>query len=403
MLDFEKVVENLVRTRNLEREDILNVFKAVVEDAVKKYYNTNVEFQMGKEMKVIVYKKVVRKVNDPANEISIQEAKKYDFQVIEGSEVKVPIPLENLPRAVVYRIRDKFLEKLKDREKQIILMDFSKRIGQIVRGKVQRINKKDNSVILAIERSDAEGKLSLNEMLPSEFEKIKQGETKKAVIIGIDEKEKYVLLSRTHPDFLKKLLEEEIAEILDGTVEIKQVARIPGKRSKVAVFSRETRIDPVAVVVGIKGTRLNPIQKELEGEKIDIVKWDPDIIKFSVNALQNPHIITAYKLEDKIYVVVEDEHIGEVKGSEGLNVILASKLIGKDIVILGLLEYSKPKNVVTIIEIQKQFPVSVVELLRNNGLYSFNEEPTLASLYNIGLDEKTALKLIEFIEEKLNE
>ena len=403
MLDFEKVVENLVRTRNLEREDILNVFKAVVEDAVKKYYNTNVEFQMGKEMKVIVYKKVVRKVNDPANEISIQEAKKYDFQVIEGSEVKVPIPLENLPRAVVYRIRDKFLEKLKDREKQIILMDFSKRIGQIVRGKVQRINKKDNSVILAIERSDAEGKLSLNEMLPSEFEKIKQGETKKAVIIGIDEKEKYVLLSRTHPDFLKKLLEEEIAEILDGTVEIKQVARIPGKRSKVAVFSRETRIDPVAVVVGIKGTRLNPIQKELEGEKIDIVKWDPDIIKFSVNALQNLHIITAYKLEDKIYVVVEDEHIGEVKGSEGLNVILASKLIGKDIVILGLLEYSKPKNVVTIIEIQKQFPVSVVELLRNNGLYSFNEEPTLASLYNIGLDEKTALKLIEFIEEKLNE
>ncbi len=403
MLDFERVVENLVRTRNLEREDILNVFKSVVEDAVRKYYNTNVEFQIGKEMKVIVYKKVVKKVNDPANEISIQEAKKYDPQAIEGSEVKVPILLENLPRTVVYRIRDKFLEKLKDKEKQIILMDFSKKIGQIVRGKVQRINKKDNSVILAIERSEAEGKLSVEEMLPSDVEKIKQGDTKKAVIIGIDEKEKYVLLSRTHPDFLKKLLEEEIAEILDGTVEIKQVARIPGKRSKVAVFSRETRIDPVAVVVGIKGTRLNPIQKELEGEKIDIVKWDPDIIKFSVNALQSPHIITAYKLEDKIYVVVDDEHIGEVKGSEGLNVILASKLIGKDIIILGLSEYSKPKNVVTIIEIQKQFPVSVIELLRNNGLYSFNEEPTLASLYNIGLDEKTALKLIEFIEEKLNE
>ncbi|MEO0225171.1 MAG: NusA N-terminal domain-containing protein [candidate division WOR-3 bacterium] len=392
MLDFERVVENLVRTRNLEREDILNVFKSVVEDAVRKYYNTNVEFQIGKEMKVIVYKKVVKKVNDPANEISIQEAKKYDPQAIEGSEVKVPILLENLPRTVVYRIRDKFLEKLKDKEKQIILMDFSKKIGQIVRGKVQRINKKDNSVILAIERSEAEGKLSVEEMLPSDVEKIKQGDTKKAVIIGIDEKEKYVLLSRTHPDFLKKLLEEEIAEILDGTVEIKQVARIPGKRSKVAVFSRETRIDPVAVVVGIKGTRLNPIQKELEGEKIDIVKWDPDIIKFSVNALQSPHIITAYKLEDKIYVVVDDEHI-----------ILASKLIGKDIIILGLSEYSKPKNVVTIIEIQKQFPVSVIELLRNNGLYSFNEEPTLASLYNIGLDEKTALKLIEFIEEKLNE
>jgi N utilization substance protein A len=403
MSDFEKVIENLIRTRNLEREDVLNVFKSVVEDAVRKYYNTNVEFQMDKDMKVVVYKKVVRKVNDPANEISLQEAKKYDLQAIEGSEVKVPIPLENLPRAVVYRIRDKFLEKLRDREKQIILMDFSKKIGQIVRGKVQRINRKDNSVILAIERTDAEGKLTLSEMLPSEFEKIKQGETKKAVVIGIDEKEKYVLLSRAHPDFLKKLLEEEIAEILDGTVEIKQVARIPGKRSKVAVFSRETRIDPVAVVVGIKGTRLNPIQKELEGEKIDIVKWDPDIVKFSVNALQSPHIITAYKLEDKIYVVVEDEHIGEVKGSEGLNVILASKLIGKDIVILGLSEYSKPKNIVTIIEIQKQFPVSVVELLRSNGLYSFNEEPTLASLYNIGLDEKTALKLIEFIEEKLNE
>ena len=403
MDDFERVVENLVRTRNLERDDILNVFKSVVEDAVKRYYNTNVEFHLGDEMKVIIYKKVVKKVNDPANEISIQEAKKYDAQAIEGSEVKVPISLENLPRAVVYRIRDKFLEKLRDREKQIILMDFSKKIGQIVRGKVQRINKEDNYVILSIERSDAEGKLPVNEMLPSEIEKIKQGETKKALIIGIDEKEKYVLLSRTHPDFLKKLLEEEITEILDGTIEIKQVARIPGKSSKVAVFSRETRIDPVAVVVGIKGTRLNPIHKELGEEKIDVVKWDPDIIKFSVNALRDSRIITAYKLEDKIYVVVNDEHIGEVKGSEGLNVILASKLVGKDIIILGLSEYSKPKNVVTIIEIQKQFPLSVVELLRNNGLYSFSEEPTLASLYNIGLDEKTALKLIEFIEEKLNE
>jgi len=408
--EFEEKLEQLIKTRNLDRDDIINTLKSVVLEVASKYYKTKVDFQIDEEMKVIVYKKVVKKVNDPSNEISIQEAKKYDSQAIEGSEVKVPIPLQLLPRAVVYKVSDRFVQKLKDKEKQIAIKEFSKKIGEIVRGEVQRIIKKENSVILALETREkllentiAEGKLAYNELIPGEFEKIRVGEKKLAVIIDIDEKNNYVLLSRTHPNFLKKLLEREIPEIIDGTIEIKQVSRIPGKRAKVAVFSRESRIDPVGTVVGSKGTRLNPIQKELGGEKIDIVKWDSDLIKFAVNSLQSQYIITAYKLEDKIYVVVEDEHIAEVKGQEGSNVILASKLTGKDIIILGLSQYIKPKGIVTLIEIQKQFPHTIIEILRKHGYYSFNEEPTLASLYNIGLDEKTALKLIEFIEEKLNE
>ncbi|MEO0143752.1 MAG: transcription termination factor NusA [candidate division WOR-3 bacterium] len=401
--EFEMVIEQLVRTRNLDRDDIINVFKSVVLETTAKYYNTNVDLQMDDGMKVVVLKKVVRKVTNPANEISIQEAKKYDSQAIEGSEVKISIPIEQLPRAVIYRIRDKFIQKIRDKERQVIVKEFSKKVGEIVRGEVQRIIKKENAVVLAIERTDAEGKLPINEMLPGEFEKIKQGEKKLAVIIGIDEKDNYILLSRTHPDFLKRLVEREIPEIMDGTIEIKQVARIPGKRAKIAVFSRESKIDPVGTVVGSKGTRLNPIQKELGGEKVDIVKWDSDPVRFAVNALQSPYIITAYKIEDKIYVIVDDEHVGEVKGFEGSNVILASKLIGKEIVILGISSYSKPKGVVTLIEIQKNFPPTVIEILRKHGYYSFNEEPTLASLYNIGLDEKTALKLIEFIEDNLNE
>ncbi len=401
--EFEMIIEQLVRTRNLDRDDIVNVFRNVVLETVSKYYGTDVDLQIDSDMKVIISKKVVKKVNNPANEVAIQDAKKYDSQAIEGSEVKVPILINELPRAVVYKIRDKFVERLRDRERQIVVREFSKRIGEIVRGEVQRIIKKENAVVLAIERADAEGKLAYNEMLPGEFERIRQGEKKQAVVIGIDDKNNYVLLSRTHPDFLKRLLEREIPEIIDGTVEIKQVARIPGKRAKVAVFSKESKIDPVGTVVGSKGTRLNPIQKELGGEKIDVVKWDGEVVRFAVNSLQSPYIITAYKLEDKVYVIVEDDHVGEVKGSEGSNVILASKLIGKEIVILGLSSYSKVKGILTLIEIQKQFPPTVIEILRKYGHYSFNETPTLASLYNIGLDEKTSLKLIEFIEDNLNE
>ncbi|MCS7244622.1 MAG: transcription termination factor NusA [candidate division WOR-3 bacterium] len=401
--EFEEKIEQLVRTKNLDREEIINTLKSVIIEAASSYYRTNVEIQLDNKWTVVVPKKVVKRVKEPSNEISIQDAKKYDSQAIEGAEVRVPISIEQLPRAVVYKIMNKFTQRLKDKERQIIVKEFSKKIGEIVRGEVQRIIKKENSVILAIERVDAEGKLPFSELLPGEFEKIKQGEKKLAVITGIDDKENYILLSRTHPDFLKKLLEREIPEIMDGTVEIKQVARIPGKRSKVAVFSRELKLDPIGTVIGSKGTRLNPIQKELGGEKVDIVKWDNDLIKFAVNAIQSPYVLTAYRIEDKIYIVVEDEHVGETKGVEGYNVILASKLIGKDIVILAYSEYIKPKGIVTLLEIQKSFPPTVLEILRKHGFYSFNEEPTLASLYNIGLDEKTSLKLIEFIEEKLNE
>ncbi len=407
--DFNAIVDTLVRTRNLNRNDIVEVLRKTIEDAVKSYYKTDAEVSIDRNsIKITLSKKVVKNVKNPANEISIDEAKKYDPQAIEGSEVRITMDARDLPRAVVYRIQNRFVNDIKNIERKILIKDFEHRIGELVRGKIQRINRRTGAVLLSIEVPGAEditteGIIPPSELIPGEIEKFRQGETRRAVIIGVDNVKYYVLLSRTHPDFLKRLLEMEIPDIQDGTIEIKQVARIPGKRAKVAVYSRVSTIDPVAAIVGTRGIKVTSLQRELYNEKVDIVRWDPDIIRFAINALQPAPVITAYMYGDRIYAVVDEEHIKEAKGAEGMNVILASKLVGKDIQIVPFKEYRKPAGVVTLIDISRQFPSSVVEYLRRAGYYSFSEVPTLASLYKAGLDEKTSLKLIEFIEEKLEE
>ncbi len=407
--EFNAMVDYLVRTRNLNRNDIIEVLKKVIEDAVKAYYKTDAEVSVGEDsIKVTISKKVVKNVKNPANEIGIEEAKTYDPEAIEGSEVKITIDSRDLPRAVIYRIQNRFVNDIRNIERKILIKDFEHRIGELVRGKVQRINRRTGSVFLSIEIPGmeditTEGIIPASELIPGELEKFRQGDPKKAVIIGTDNVRYYVILSRTHPDFLRRLLELEIPDIQDGTIEIKQVARIPGKRAKVAVYSKVSSIDPVAAIVGTRGVKMTGLQKELHNEKVDIVRWDPDIIRFAINALQPAPVITAYMLDDRIYAVVDEEHIKEAKGAEGSNVILASKLVGKDITIVPFKEYRKPRGVVTLIDISRSFPSSVVEYLRRSGYFSFNEVPTLASLYKAGLDEKTALKLIEFIEEKLEE
>ena len=406
--DFNAIVDTLVRTRNLNRSDIVEVLKKTIEEAVKSYYKTDAEVSVDRDsIKITIHKKVVKNVKNPSNEISIEEAKKYDPDAIEGSQVRITIDAKDLPRAVVYRIQNRFINDIKNIERKILIKDFEHRVGELVRGKVQRINRRTGTVLLSIEVPGAEditteGIIPSSELIPGEIEKFRQGETKRAVILGVDNVKYYVILSRTHPDFLKRLLEIEIPDIQDGTIEIKQVARIPGKRAKVAVYSKLSTIDPVAAIVGTRGIKVTTLQRELHNEKVDIVRWDPDIIKFAINALQPAPVITAYIHGDKIYAVVDDEHVREAKGAEGMNVILASKLVGKDIQIVPFKEYRKPKGVVTLIDISRNFPASIVEYLRKAGYYSFSEVPTLASLYKAGLDEKTALKLIEFIEENLD-
>ncbi len=409
--EFNEILEHLVRNRNLNKEDVINELKRVLQESASWYYKTDAEVRIDGDIEVLIRKKVVKKVKNPANEITLEEAKKYDPEAIEGSEVKISLKAHELPRAVIYRAQNKFISSLRRLEKKALLRYFEGSIGELVRGKVQRVNRRRGEVILSIERANipenisAEGYLSSEELIPGEIDQIKPGpkERLRAIIIGIDEKRAYILLSRTHPDFLRELLKVEIPDIQDGTIEIKQIARIPGKRAKVAVYSRNANIDPVAACVGTKGVKLNSIQKELRDEKVEIVKWDSDVVRFAVNSISPIPAITAYLLDDKIYIVVSDEDVAEAKGKEGTNVRLASKLVGKEVVIIPYSEYTKPKGVVTLIEIGKEFPKVVVEALVKGGYYSFNDVPTLASLYKVGLDERTALKLLEFIEEKLNE
>jgi len=212
-----------------------------------------------------------------------------------------------------------------------------------------------------------------------------------------------VILSRTHPDFLRGLLEFEIPEVSEGTVEVKAVARIPGKRSKVAVRSKDPKVDPIGACIGIRGTRIQPIVKELSNEKIDVIKWDPDPIRFTALAMSPAKPLVIYEDDDKIYFVVEEDKVPEAKGKEAQNVILASKLVGKEIVVIPVSEMKPPKDAVTLLELDG-IDDEVKEKLRDAGFYVFKEIPSLAELVAVeGIDEETAIKVLEKIEEKLEE
>ncbi|MEJ5167351.1 MAG: transcription termination factor NusA [Thermoanaerobaculia bacterium] len=328
------VLKEASREKDLEMEFIIKALEDAIATAARKFYHLDEKVYAHHDPEkdiIIAYtqKKVVEKVEDPKEEISLEEARKIDPNINIGDFIKRELDLSKLGRIAAQTAKQVLCQRIRDAERIKIYREYIQKIGDLVTGPIKRFEKGE----IIVDLGKTEAKIPKDQQ--SKMEKWSIGERIRAVIIDVLEKGTgpQVILSRTDPRLLVRLLEVEVPEIYDGTVIIKNAVRDPGERAKVAVFSRNRDVDPVGACIGIKGARIQAITRELRGEKIDIIPWAEDIVTFAQNALApakiNRVLVKANPDGTKsIDVVVDDNSLSLAIGKKGQNVRLASELIG---------------------------------------------------------------------------
>jgi N utilization substance protein A len=320
--------------------------------ASRKYYKTNEDISARFDtetgiVEIFAVKRVVEIVENPNLEISLKEAVEIDETLEVDDTVEIPKPTDVLGRIAAQTAKQVILQKVREAERQNIFDEYSQKISEMVNGVVKRFEGPD--IIVDIGKTEA--LLPLREQ--SRAETYKQGERIRAVIVKVlpVAKGPQVILSRTDPQLLVHLFEMEIPEIYDGTIVVKSAVHEPGDRAKVAVASLDRDVDPVGACVGMKGSRINNIIRELRGEKIDIVQWSEDPVQYAANAL-NPAKISKVLIMDPaekhMEVIVEEKQQSLAIGKKGQNVRLASKLIGWQIDVKS--EEQKKLEVLSVME-----------------------------------------------------
>jgi N utilization substance protein A len=334
---LQQTIEALAKEKGIEPDVVISAIEEAVATASRKYYKTgeNLKTRFNMEtgqVDLFALKKVVQEVTDTATEIAIDDARQqFDEETAAGielgDEMEFPKPTEVLGRIAAQTAKQVIFQKVREAERENIFAEYNERIGEVVNGTVKRFENGD--IILEIGRIEA----VLPRKEQSRAESYSPADRVRAVIKGVNRSAKgpQIMLSRTDPALLIKLFEQEVPEIYDGTVMIRGAVREAGDRAKVAVFSRERDVDPVGACVGMKGTRVQSIIRELRGEKIDIVEWSDDPIAFVTNALSPAKVQRVSIVDDRervMEVVVEDQQLSLAIGKKGQNVRLAAKLTG---------------------------------------------------------------------------
>src|SRR5947207_2014998 len=338
---LQQTIEALAKEKGIEPDVVISAIEEAVATASRKYYKTgeNLKTRFNTEtgqVDLFALKTVVEDVTSPATEIAIAEAREmyrplYGDEVANsielGDEMEFPKPTEVLGRIAAQTAKQVIFQKVREAEREHVFAEFNERIGEVVNGTVKRFENGD--IILEVGRIEA----VLPRKEQSRAESYTPGDRARTVIKGVNRGAKgpQIVLSRTDPALLIKLFEQEVPEIYDGTVVIRGAVREAGDRAKVAVYSRERDVDPVGACVGMKGTRVQSIIRELRGEKIDIVEWSEDTIAFVTNALSPAKVQRVSIVDDRervMEVVVEDKQLSLAIGKKGQNVRLAAKLTG---------------------------------------------------------------------------
>jgi N utilization substance protein A len=322
----------LSKERDVEPRVIIAAIEESLRVAAAKFYqhgeNVQVLFRPEKgELRVFTRKKVVEEVQSPGQEASLEEARKVDRQAKVGDEVGFDLPADTLGRIAAQAAKQVIFQKVRDAEQEKVYEEFAPRLGEIVTGTVRRVEE----TVFIVEVNRAEVVFPVREKLPNE--EFQRGDTVKAAITQVvrGPKGPQVVVSRTSPRFLAKLLETEIPEIANGAIEIKDIVRQPGERSKVAVTSLERDIDPVGACIGVKGNRILAISRELQGEKIDIISWSPNPVAYAKAALSPARVerlIILDKNDKAMAAEVPADQLSLAIGKKGINVKLASRLVG---------------------------------------------------------------------------
>jgi N utilization substance protein A len=338
---LQQTIEALAKEKGIEPDVVISAIEEAVATASRKYYKTgeNLKTRFNTEtgqVDLFALKTVVEEVANAATEISITEAREmyrplYGDEVANsielGDEMEFPKPTEVLGRIAAQTAKQVIFQKVREAERENVYNEYSERVGDVVSGTVKRFENGD----IIVELGRIETQLPRKEQ--SRAENYTVGDRVRAVIRGVNRSAKgpQIVLSRTDPALLIKLFEQEVPEIYDGTVVIRGAVREAGDRAKVAVYSRERDVDPVGACVGMKGTRVQSIIRELRGEKIDIVEYSEDPILFVTNAISPAKVQRVSIVDDGervMEVIVEDKQLSLAIGKKGQNVRLAAKLTG---------------------------------------------------------------------------
>jgi N utilization substance protein A len=341
--DILNALWELEKEKGIPKDVVLDAIKSALETGYKKNFSKATNFTVDidnvtGEYKLYQNKTVVENVENKNLEISQEEAKFIDPKLQLGDVVKIEIkPKKDFGRIAAQTARQVILQKIREAERESIFSEFYGRESDIVTGIVQRENKGN----IFVDLGKIEGILTVNEQIPGET--YKPGERIKTVILEVKNTGKgaNILLSRSHPDLVKRLFELEVPEIHDGIIEIYSIAREAGSRTKIAVFSHDPNVEPIGSCVGNKGIRVKNIIDEINQEKIDIIIYDKDPEKFIANSLGPAKIIkvTANEKEKTAVAVVPDNQLSLAIGKEGQNVRLAAKLTGWKIDIISESQY----------------------------------------------------------------
>ena len=323
-------LEELEKEKGIKKEELLESIKTALITAYKRNFNSleNVNVEMDEKTgatHVYSVKEVTKKVSDNTLEICLEEAKKINKNLKVGDSVEIEIVPRDFGRIAAQTAKQVIIQKLRETERNLVFNEYNERKGEIVTGLVQKADKH----IVVLDLGKLEGIMLTKDQIPTETYKV--NDKIKGYVVDVERGEKGVpqaIVSRTHPDFVRKLLEFEIPEIYEGLIEIKSVSRDPGLRSKVAVYSPNENIDPVGSCVGQKGIRIQNVINELHGEKIDVIEWNADPSIFIASALLPAQIMAVdIKEEEKFaQVIVPDDQLSLAIGKSGQNARLAAKL-----------------------------------------------------------------------------
>jgi N utilization substance protein A len=346
-LELLQIADAVAREKAIDRKIVLGAMEEAIAKAARSRYGSETEVRAeidpkSGELHLSRHMLVMDAVENPASQISLDDARRRHPAAQIGDTIADPLPPLEYGRIAAQSAKQVIVQKVREAERDRQYEEYKDRIGDIVNGIVKRVEY--GNVVVDLGRGEAI--VRRDEMLPREV--FRNGDRVRAYIYDVRREQRgpQIFLSRTHPQFMSKLFAQEVPEIYDGIVEVKAVARDPGSRAKIAVVSRDSSVDPVGACVGMRGSRVQAVVNELQGEKIDIIPWSQDIATFVVNALAPAEVakVVLDEERERIEVVVPDQQLSLAIGRRGQNVRLASQLTGWDIDILTEQEESERRQ-----------------------------------------------------------
>ncbi len=412
---LQQTIEALAKEKGIEPDVIITAIEDAVLTASRRYYKSdeNLRTKFNQEtgqVELFAVRQIVPEVTDPTTEIGLAEAQQiYGDEAEVDMEIEFPKRTDVLGRIAAQTAKQVIFQKVREAERDNIFEEYNDRVGDVMSGTVKRFENGD----IVVESGRIEALLPRREQ--SRAENYTTGDRIRAVIREVNKNTKgpQLILSRTDPILLMKLFEQEVPEIYDGTVVIRSAVREAGDRAKVAVYSRERDIDPIGACVGMKGTRVQAIIRELRGEKIDIVEWSEDPVTFVTNAISPARVQRVTVVDDVesiVEVVVEDAQLSLAIGKKGQNVRLAAKLTGWRIDIKS--EEEKRAEVEARFEAAEESATLILPGLSEEQLLKLSDagldtaehllEATTASIGEVaGVEESTAEELQEAVREQM--